>query len=173
MHVDLFEQARFLATRDARRPKQVNLRRAVSAAYYAVFHFLVDAACRMQLGNQHQQAGFRHALGRAFTHTALKSACSGFGGGNLKKDICKGLPLTNGVYVIPKPIQNLAAAFVELQRRRHLADYDRTENFRRSNVMLLIEQAMNHVADFEQLPPSDDRAFFLSCLWAYKELVNR
>ena len=173
MHVDLFDQAKYLATRDSRRPKQVNLRRAVSAAYYAVFHFLVDAACRTQLGNQHNQAGFRHALGRAFTHTAMKAACTGFGGGNLKKDICKGLPLVGGSYVILKPIQNLAAAFVELQRRRHLADYDRTENFRRSDVMLLIDQAMNQVADFEQLPPSDDRNFFLACLWAYKELSNR
>lgn len=103
----------------------------------------------------------------------MKAACTGFGGGNLKKGMCKGLPLAAGVYVIPKPIQNLAAAFVELQRRRHLADYDRTESFRRSDTMLLIEQATNQVADFEQLQPSDDRAFFLACLWAYKELANR
>ena len=37
---DLLEQAVHLATLDARRPKQANLRRAVSTAYYALFHLL-------------------------------------------------------------------------------------------------------------------------------------
>ena len=39
MHEDLFQQAAELATIDAKKPKQANLRRAVSAAYYAVFHY--------------------------------------------------------------------------------------------------------------------------------------
>lgn len=34
---DLIEQAHHLATEEPRRPKQASLRRAVSAAYYAVF----------------------------------------------------------------------------------------------------------------------------------------
>ncbi len=37
---DLFVQAQQLAQWDARRPKQVNLRRAISSAYYALFHLL-------------------------------------------------------------------------------------------------------------------------------------
>ena len=37
---DLLDQAEFLLSRDERRPKQANLRRAVSAAYYALFHQL-------------------------------------------------------------------------------------------------------------------------------------
>jgi hypothetical protein len=41
MHDDLFAQAEMLAKVDATKPKQVNLRRAVSSAYYAVFHYLV------------------------------------------------------------------------------------------------------------------------------------
>ena len=44
--VDLLAEARRLATRDRRLPRQTRLRRSVSAAYYAVFHLLVDAACR-------------------------------------------------------------------------------------------------------------------------------
>lgn len=50
MHEDLFAQAEMLARVDTRKPKQVNLRRAVSAAYYGVFHYLVDEACRCVFG---------------------------------------------------------------------------------------------------------------------------
>ena len=50
MHDELLEQARRLALLDRRRPKQANLRRAVSAAYYSLFHFLVDESCRGILG---------------------------------------------------------------------------------------------------------------------------
>ena len=34
MHKDLLEQAQRLATLDLKKPKQANLRRAISAAYY-------------------------------------------------------------------------------------------------------------------------------------------
>jgi hypothetical protein len=56
VHEHLLEQAVTLARLDARRPKQANLRRAISAAYYALFHLLVDEACRSQIGSLHDQA---------------------------------------------------------------------------------------------------------------------
>ena len=42
---DLLEQAEHLAGREATRPKQASLRRAISAAYYSVFHLLIREAC--------------------------------------------------------------------------------------------------------------------------------
>src|SRR5258706_14531936 len=100
------------------KPKQVNLRRAVSSAYYAVFHFLVHEACCMQIGTSHAQAGYRHTLGRAFSHTTMKQACTSFGGGNLRDSVIKGLPRdTSGKYVIPRDIRILAGTFVELQEK--------------------------------------------------------
>jgi hypothetical protein len=41
---DLLEQAHHLAYREATDPKQASLRRAVSTAYYAVFHLMIDEA---------------------------------------------------------------------------------------------------------------------------------
>ncbi|MBS1874595.1 MAG: hypothetical protein JSU00_15375 [Acidobacteria bacterium] len=41
---DLLEQADHLARWDWKHPKQASLRRAVSTAYYAVFHMLVSEA---------------------------------------------------------------------------------------------------------------------------------
>lgn len=174
MHRDLFHQAETLARLDALRPKQANLRRAVSSAYYAVFHFLVGEACRAQIGSQHAQSAYRSVLGRAFTHTVMKQACASFGGGTLRKSVTRGLPVdAAGNYVIPQAIQKLAATFAELQEKRHVADYDLSERFNRRDVLLLIEEAKQHVESFSTLDQSDDRRFFLACLWAWKELANR
>lgn len=52
-HDDLLRQAERLAKLDPKRPRQANLRRAVSSAYYALFHFLVDQSCRAAIGTQH------------------------------------------------------------------------------------------------------------------------
>jgi uncharacterized protein (UPF0332 family) len=41
---DLLEQAYHLANRDRENPKQASLRRAVSTAYYALYHLLIDEA---------------------------------------------------------------------------------------------------------------------------------
>ncbi len=40
LHADLLDQAEQLAHLDPRRRKQANLRRAISSAYYALFHLL-------------------------------------------------------------------------------------------------------------------------------------
>jgi hypothetical protein len=46
---------------------------------------LVDEACRVQVGAQHNQAPYRQVLGRAFARSVMKDACKSFGGGTLKR----------------------------------------------------------------------------------------
>ena len=113
-----------------------------------MFHLLVDEACRVQIGAQHNQAPFRQVLGRAFAHGVMKDACKSFGGGTLKKGVAKGLPAG---FTIPEEIRELAETFVDLQEKRHLADYDLTERFKRSDVLWLIEQVERRVEDFTNL----------------------
>jgi uncharacterized protein (UPF0332 family) len=171
---DLIQLAERIAGLDSGRPKQAHLRRALSTAYYAIFHFLIDEACRSQIGAQHAQRGFRHVLGRGYTHGVMKQACASFAGGTLKASVSKGLPRdAAGLYVVPREIQRIAAIYVELQEKRHLADYDLTERFKRSEVLALIDETRARVANFQSLPASTDRTFFLACLWAWKELTNR
>jgi len=43
---DLLEQSSHLANREPRRPRQASLRRAVSTAYYALFHLLIQEATK-------------------------------------------------------------------------------------------------------------------------------
>jgi hypothetical protein len=104
----------------------------------------------------------------------MKQACNSFGGGTLRGAVLKGLPRNAaGVYAIPREIQDIAKTFAELQEKRHLADYDLTERFRRSDVLALIQQAHDDLKRFSILAASEDKKFFLACLWAWKELSNR
>ncbi|MEX0716924.1 MAG: hypothetical protein WD066_10065 [Planctomycetaceae bacterium] len=174
VHDDLLAQAELLATIDRRRPKQVNLRRAISSAYYGLFHYLVDQSCRMQMGAHRAQAAYRHAIARGFTHATMKQACASFGGGTLKASVSQGLPRNaSGRYSVPIPVREIAGTFAELQQKRHAADYDWSERFGRSDVLTLIQQAKQDIAQFDSFRQSNDRKFFLACLWAWKELANR
>ncbi len=175
MYQDLLDQARSLAKVDIRgKPKQANLRRAVSAAYYALFHFLVGEVCRGVVGTQHQARGYRHSLARAFGHTTMKDACRSFAAGQLPQSVVGPLPKSSaGSYVVLKPIQKISATFSYLQEERHLADYDLAKQFKRSDVLALIEQTAAHIEEFSSLSPSHDRQFFLLCLLTWKELRNR
>jgi hypothetical protein len=132
MYRDLLAQARSLAKADIRKPRQANLRRATSAAYYALFHYLVDHACRNVMGSKQAHTSFRHVFARAFTHTDMKLACESFSGGTLKRSVRKGLP--PGFSVPPQIIQ-ISRTFVTLQSRRNTAEYDFTARFSRSEVL--------------------------------------
>lgn len=135
-----------------------------------MFHGLIHEACSVQLGAQHEQTAYRRVLARAYNHSTMKQACISFGGGTLKAAAQKGLPAS---MTIPVEIQELAVTFADLQEKRHLADYDLTERFRRSEVQSLIRTARARLDSFTNLPSSVEKRFFLACLWAWKELCNR
>ena len=58
-HDDLLAQALSLVHKEPRNPKQASLRRAVSAAYYALFHLLISEAVA-----NWNRVNLRAALGR-------------------------------------------------------------------------------------------------------------
>ena len=175
MYADLLKQAESLAKLDHRgAPRQANLRRAVSSAYYALFHFLVDEACRAIIGTQHSQQGYRYALARSFVHTTMKAACSSFGSTQLPDTVVKSLPKDGiGKYAVSAAIKDICQTFKELQFIRHQADYDLSERFLRSEVLVLIQEVEQKIQAFLATPPSNDRQFFLVSLLAWKEMANR
>ena len=157
---DWIIQANLLATCDPKRPKQINLRRAVSVAYYGLFHFLIDAACRQAVGAQHSQSPIRHALGRAFSHNTMRDACNWFQHNHAHPAVTSRL----GTFLVPDPIRKLAVAFMELQEKRHYADYDQAIGFSRFEVLEAIQELDRTVSDFQALPDSNERRLFLISL---------
>ncbi len=171
MHEDLLEQARTLLRLDPTRPKQANLRRAVSAAYYALFHFLTNQSTRTLLGTHQNLIAYRRLLCRAFVHGEMKAACTAFGGGSFPRTMAAGLP--NNFHV-RKEVEDIAIAFVDLQSKRHIADYDLSQTLTRADVIAAIELAQTAIDAFNNIDSSDAcRKFFLVCLLAWRSLGNR
>jgi hypothetical protein len=71
----LLDQAEHLTQRQTvGRPRATDLRRAVSAAYYAVFHTLTTAGA----ARQHTDAAVRQLVARAFEHRGMKDVARQF-----------------------------------------------------------------------------------------------
>jgi len=134
LSADLLAQARALAEKEPKKPKQASLRRAVSAAYFSLFHLLTeDAAQSMFPGND--VADLRAVVRRAFDHARMKKAAKGFGSAN-PSEVWKELLSS------PSPqLQTVAQAFVELQEARHQADYDVRRPLTRSEVTAHVDRA--------------------------------
>jgi hypothetical protein len=108
-HHDLLQQASELAHKNPTNPKQADLRRAVSSAYYALFHLLIfETIANWSLDSS------RNSLGRMFEHKKMKDA---------SKRLSQ-LPFTNEDPTIVQNLKALAQIFVDLQDKRNTADYD-------------------------------------------------
>ena len=131
LHDDLLEQAEHLARRDPRRPKQASLRRAISTAYYALFHLLVREATAALVSD----ARLRQLVPRAFDHSEMKQGCRPFAAGTLP-DHLKAVAGDT----VPDDLKAVAEAFSDLQQARHAADYNVAQTFLRPDAHEFVQQ---------------------------------
>ena len=127
------------------RPRQDELRRAVSCAYYAMFHALASCCADMLVGAtraRRRQEAWRRTY-RALEHGHAKNQCA-----NAR--------MLSG---FPPAIQDFGELFIYMQRRRHTADYDPDANFSRSDVIQFIDETEIVIAEFESVDARDRRAF--------------
>ena len=161
LHQDLLRQARHLATKEPRRPTQASLRRGVSAAYYALFHLLVDEAVGRMIAAS--RPALRNCLRRAFSHNNMNKAAQMFAMADVNRKPSPGL---EGNPLQPKLIK-VAEAFVDLQQARHDADYNMAQRFSCQDVLDLIDQADRAVADWRDVRTSLPADTFLVGLLAF------
>jgi hypothetical protein len=161
LHHDLLEQAIHLAKREARRPRQASLRRAVSAAYYALFHLLAaEGAAIMTRGSTPR---LRAQVQRAFAHSEMRRICQHFAGGTLPE------PMRALVVAPLEPgLVSVAKAFIRLQEERHTADYDISRQFGRVGVLGLVGIVQAAFADWAAVRTTPNAGVFLTAL-----LLNR
>jgi len=156
---DLLEQARLLAQPGTGRgrPRQASLRRAVSTAYYAVFHLLsADATAQASPAGP---TGLRKRVQRSLQHTTMKTAAYALQSNPPHPRI---LALISGA--IPTPLLSVARGFVRLQDERHNADYDLADHFDRSRVQGLIREAERVFRDWNTVRNTDEARIFLAAL---------
>jgi len=157
---DLLRHARDLAERAPKRPKQANIRRAISAAYYAVFHLLTRAAARAFAdGNE----SLIPRLARTFNHGDMAKASKGFA----KRELPQLLRNNSAVDPVPPELSAVAEAFSKLQESRHTADYDGGKVFQREEAVEAVKLAEEAFQKWETVATSSAARWYLMCfsLW--------
>jgi uncharacterized protein (UPF0332 family) len=160
LHDDLLRQARRVANNERSRPRQVSLRRALSAAYYALFHLLIAEATRVLAPAR--PVDLRAQFGRAFGHEDMRRVCLAFNAGDSGS-----LPAATR-RLISAPIRSdlavVAATFVDLHTARHTADYDISAVFERDAVLAAIDSVEAAFAQWNGLRDEPNTNVFLIAL---------
>jgi hypothetical protein len=157
---ELLATARLLARQsDPTPPSDAQLRRAVSTAYYALFHKVLRTAAERFMGpGQTNTAGFA-LLYRGFDHRRMRSICEDLQVSTLKSTYVRHLRRQ----WVSQDLRDFAGAFPPLQEARHLADYDPVHQFLPSDVSSLIDTAEVAMEAFDRVAP-DERTDILALL---------
>ena len=130
---DLLQLAREIATLHPNEAHQPSLRRALSTAYYALFHLLISDAV-ISCGDPQLRA----VLSRMFDHGALRHAS------DEKMRQLRGsfeqLPTERPEYAIKDHLYKVAEAFSDAHYNRREADYNLVREWQPTEVSLLIER---------------------------------
>ena len=126
-------------------PRQSDLKRAVSTAYYALFHALCLLCANGFIGTR--QADRSNPAWRQ----TYRSVAHGWA-----KNQCK---RSNTIQLFPAQIGNFADEFVKMQEKRHAADYDPMSRFKLSDVIVAIDAAELAIQQLKDCPLKDRRAF--------------
>jgi uncharacterized protein (UPF0332 family) len=128
----LLEQAHHLANREKKRPRQASLRRAVSTAYYALFHLLIHEATR-----NWKRAAQRTLLARGFEHGQMKKACEKKRS-ELNAFMKTVPPPAPSEFAVAQHLYTVVDTFIQAQQQRHTADYDNSSQWTRTEVLAQI-----------------------------------
>jgi uncharacterized protein (UPF0332 family) len=140
-------------------PSQASLRRAVSTAYYALFHALVGAAADLFVGRTKRSTPRYTTVYRAFDHRRMREGSEAIDKPVLAAKAKNAL----GVAAAQQELRDVASAFVTLQQRRHWADYAPTGSISRSDAQDLVGQAELAIAQLKAAD-ADQRANWLAFL---------
>lgn len=145
---DLIATARRTVGASPGAPKQADLRRAVSSAYYALFHCLARCCADTLVGKtraHRSEPAWRQAY-RALEHGHARKQCSH----------------QSTIQAFPSGIRTLADQFVDMQRKRERADYEPSTpegRWIKSDVEEDIENTADAIEDFDTVPLRHRRAF--------------
>ena len=154
---DLLEQAHHLANREPKRPKQASLRRAVSTAYYALFHLLTSEAAE-----NWKRTAERNTLARMFDHGPMGNVCAAKH--KQLQDHFNTNPPHNRQFDVLKHLQPIANTFVLMLQHRHSADYDGDTKWSRTDVLEKIESVEAAFASWREIRDEHEAQNFLVTL---------
>ena len=133
------------------RPRQADLCRAVSAAYYAIFHALAQCGADLLAG---ATPASRNRTAWEQTYRALEHGHA--------RNQCNNSSVVTGRF--PPAIQDFARQFVLMQRLRHYADYSPAPALHWDRVIRCVAETERVIAQFNAAPTRDRRAFAIYAL---------
>ena len=128
--------------------RQTYLCRAISTAYYALFHSLAHSCADMIAGSNRALPSWRQAY-RALDHSLARIQC----------DKVSDIPDYG-----PEAVR-FADKFVVVQGLRHTADYDPAAEFSRLQALTLIDEIESAIAGFNTVGQEERRAFAIHVLF--------
>jgi hypothetical protein len=138
--------------------REIELRRAISSAYYGLFHRLTNAGS-MLLAAGGEPLRFQTA--RAFTHVTMRKVCDAY----TRSPACPFPGLSHLYPGAPDPrLINVANAFARLQEGRHAADYDLSLVVKTSYAAELVLIAEAALAEFDTIESFPETTVFLTAL---------
>jgi len=143
---DLLNTARTLL--GCKEPTEATARRAVSTAYYSLFHLLTEEACLLWTVPEH-----RSRLARQFDHRRMREA----------SEACARECSKSSEVGIAR-LCRVANAFVRAQQSRHKADYDRATVVTQAEAeweVWLVELAFFDWPEVREQPAAKDYLFSL------------
>jgi len=158
---ELLEHAWFLANLDPRTTSQANIRRAISAAYYAVFHLLAaEVAAQV---SPRVPTGLRERTQRALDHKQMLKVAKAFSqaGAKRAKDLPDDIALPDPV---SQELASISISFRELQEARHAADYDVLKQLDPADAPTLVRQAEKIFQDWKTERGSNNMPVFLAAM---------
>ncbi len=153
-----------LVKREPKNPKQASLRRAASAAYYALFHLLAEASARQFAGLcGRTKPETVSLLARSFSHIDMKKVSERFE----KSELPAALQVPNEKYTVPADLKLVSEVFGLLYQARMDADYDTGKPVTRPEVLKRIADARKAFATWERVRDTADARTYLACfsLW--------
>lgn len=157
----LLAQADRLASGDGGRgqPRNADLRRAVSAAYYALFHRVTIYTAERLVPDAPREHQLR--LVRSLDHGAVAQICRLVVGR-------QGAPGTSHYGPVVDDLRSetrlaaMCTTFLEAQQRRHQADYDHLADFSRPGTVTFLTTTRQAVVDLGHVSrTTHGRMFFL------------
>ena len=136
------------------RPRQANLSRAISTAYYAMFHCLAGNCADALIGgsgSNRSESAWRQVY-RALEHGTARRRCQ----------------QVSALEQFSVEVRNFADLFVDLQEKRHKADYDPGYSFPKLIVERDIIRAEQAITNFRRVSLSERRAFAVYVLFTLR-----
>ena len=144
---EMIEVARHLTATGAAMPLGNSyLRRAVSTAYYALFHTMLGAAADRFVGTAAKASAGYALLYRGYDHGQMRRLFEDLSKSTLKATLRSAL---NRNALSPE-LRQVSTEFVALQDLRHLADYDPVTGFNASDVSDIIDATEEAIGVFAQ-----------------------